>query len=137
MRLGWMALLMTVVTVCLATLSVLCLSTARVDLIRARRQAAQADDVYALERAGQDWLAALDGALAGARDAASLDGALPPGTVREGARVSTVQTQGSRTLSIAVELGRNGGFRVVEWRQSAAPPDEAEPPMLFGVPAGE
>lgn len=125
MRLGWMLLLLTVIIICLSTLGVLCLSTARVRLVQADRQAAQAQSVYALECAGQDWLAALDASLAAG-------GALPPDSVREGSRISTVRQDGARTLSIAVELTGNGGYRVVEWKQQAARPGEEDAPVLFG-----
>ena len=63
-RLGWLSLLLTVIILCLATLSVLSFSTARADLALAQKQARQAQSVYALECAGQQWLAELDAALA-------------------------------------------------------------------------
>ena len=59
-RLGWLSLLLTVIILCLATLSVLSFSTARADLALAQKQARQAQSVYALECAGQQWLAELD-----------------------------------------------------------------------------
>lgn len=48
-RLGWLSLLLTVIILCLATLSVLSFSTARADLALAQKQARQAQSVYALE----------------------------------------------------------------------------------------
>lgn len=133
-RLGWLSLLVTVVILCLATLSVLGFSTARADLAQAQKQALQTDSVYALECAGQQWLASLDAALCEAHDAASLDALLPPDTVRAGSRVSTLQ-QGAdgRSLSIAAELTADGGFRVVQWSQSAEWAGEEESPALFGT----
>ena len=41
-RLGWLSLLLTVIILCLATLSVLSFSTARADLALAQKQARQA-----------------------------------------------------------------------------------------------
>ena len=76
-RLGWLSLLLTVIILCLATLSVLSFSTARADLALAQKQARQAQSVYALECAGQQWLAELDAALAQAGDTAELDALLP------------------------------------------------------------
>lgn len=133
-RLGWLSLLVTVVILCLATLSVLGFSTARADLAQAQKQALQTDSVYALECAGQQWLASLDAALCEAHDAASLDALLPPDTVRTGSRVSTLQ-QGAdgRSLAIAAELTADGGFRVVQWSQSAEWAGEEESPALFGT----
>ena len=40
-RLGWLSLLLTVIILCLATLSVLSFSTARADLALAQKQARQ------------------------------------------------------------------------------------------------
>ena len=133
-RLGWLSLLLTVVILCLATLSVLSFSTARADLAQAQKQAQQTDSVYALECAGQQWLAALDTALSEAQDEASLDALLPPDTVRTGSRVSTLQTGADgRSLSIAAELAADGSYRVVQWRQSAEWAGEEEAPALFGT----
>ena len=133
-RLGWLSLLLTVVILCLATLSVLSFSTARADWAQAQKQALQTDSVYALECAGQQWLAALDAALSEAQDEASLDALLPPDTVRTGSRVSTLQTGADgRSLSIAAELTADGGYRVVQWCQSAEWAGEEEAPALFGT----
>ena len=122
-RLGWLSLLLTVVILCLATLSVLSFSTARADLAQAQKQAQQTDSVYAL-----------DMALSEAQDEASLDALLPPDTVRTGSRVSTLQTGADgRSLSIAAELAADGSYRVVQWRQSAEWAGEEEAPALFGT----
>ena len=120
-RLGWLSLLLTVIILCLATLSVLSFSTARADLALAQKQARQAQSVYALECAGQQWLAELDAALAQAGDTAELDALLPHGTAREGPGVS------------AVLEGADGGYRVIQWQQSAEWAGEAEAPALFGT----
>ena len=133
-RLGWLSLLLTVILLCLATLSVLSISTARADLAMAQKQAAQLESVYALECAGQQWLAALDAALQQAAEGAALDPLLPPGTVRQGDLLHTLQ-QGAdgRTLSITVQLTAGGGYRLTQWQQSARWQDEEETPLLFGM----
>lgn len=77
------------------------LSTARADLALAQKQARQAQSVYALECAGQQWLAELDAALAQAGDTAELDALLPHGTAREGPGVSAVlEGADGRSLSV-------------------------------------
>ena len=127
-RLGWLSLLLTVIILCLATLSVLSFSTARADLAR------QAQSVYALECAGQQWLAELDAALAQAGDTAELDALLPHGTAREGPGVSAVlEGADGRSLSVFAELTADGGYRVIQWQQSAEWAGEAEAPALFGT----
>ena len=133
-RLGWLSLLVTVVILCLATLSVLSLSTAQADWAQAQKQALQTESVYALERDGQQGLAALAAALGAAHDETSLDTLLPPDTVRTGSRVCTLQKGADgRSLSIAAELTADGGYRVVQWSQSAEWAGEEEPPALFGT----
>lgn len=133
-RLGWLSLLLTVIILCLATLSVLSFSTARADLALAQKQARQAQSVYALECAGQQWLAELDAALAQAGDTAELDALLPQGTAREGPGVSAVlEGADGRSLSVFAELTADGGYRVIQWQQSAEWAGEAEAPALFGT----
>ena len=127
-RLGWLSLLLTVIILCLATLSVLSFSTARADLALAQKQARQAQSVYALECAGQQWLAELDGGTA------ELDALLPHGTAREGPGVSAVlEGADGRSLSVFAELTADGGYRVIQWQQSAEWAGEAEAPALFGT----
>lgn len=138
-RLGWLSLLLTVIILCLATLSVLSFSTARADLAQARKQALQTDSVYALECAGQQWLAQLDEALAqagadGTLRYEALDALLPPDTTREENRVFTVQKGADgRSLSIAAEVSEDGGIRLLRWVQSAEWAGEEETPALFGT----
>lgn len=138
-RLGWLSLLLTVILICLATLAVLGLSTARADLAMAHRQAQQVSAAYALEAAGQQWLAALGRALqqAGGGGAAALDPLLPPGTVRSGNTLSTrLEGEAGRSLAIEVELTGAGGYRVTRWQQAArwqGEETEEEAPLLFGV----
>lgn len=138
-RLGWLSLLLTVIILCLATLSVLSFSTARADLAQARKQALQTDSVYALECAGQQWLAQLDEALAqagadGTLRYDALDALLPPDTTREENRVFTVQKGADgRSLSIAAEVSEDGGIRLLRWVQSAEWAGEEETPALFGT----
>ena len=133
-RLGWLSLLLTVIILCLATLSVLSFSTARADLTLAQKQARQSQSIYALECAGQQWLAELDAALAQAKNEAELDVLLPPGTARAGTQVSAVlEGTDGRSLSVFVQLTADGGCRVTGWRQSAEWAGEAEAPVLFGT----
>ena len=82
-RLGWLSLLLTVII----------------------------QSVYALECAGQQWLAELDAALAQAGDTAELDALLPHGTAREGPGVSAVlEGADGRSLSVFAELTADGGY---------------------------
>ena len=108
--------------------------TAAADLALAQKQARQAQSVYALECAGQQWLAELDAALAQAGGTAELDALLPHGTAREGPGVSAVlEGADGRSLSVFAELTADGGYRVIQWQQSAEWAGEAEAPALFGT----
>ena len=113
---------------------ILYLLVKRADLALAQKQARQAQSVYALECAGQQWLAELDAALAQAGGTAELDALLPHGTAREGPGVSAVlEGADGRSLSVFAELTADGGYRVIQWRQSAEWAGEAEAPALFGT----
>ncbi len=58
-RLGPLALLLTVVTICMTVLGILTFSTARADLAMAEKQAAFVQKRYELEMEGQGYLCAL------------------------------------------------------------------------------
>ena len=59
-RLGPLALLLTVVSICLTILAILSFSTARADMRLAEKYAETVQTRYALDRMGQEYLAALD-----------------------------------------------------------------------------
>lgn len=72
--------------------------------------------------------------LAQAGDTAELDALLPHGTAREGPGVSAVlEGADGRSLSVFAELTADGGYRVIQWQQSAEWAGEAEAPALFGT----
>ena len=65
---------------------------------------------------------------------AELDALLPHGTAREGPGVSAVlEGADGRSLSVFAELTADGGYRVIQWQQSAEWAGEAEAPALFGT----
>ena len=69
-----------------------------------------------------------------AADTAELDALLPHGTAREGPGVSAVlEGADGRSLSVFAELTADGGYRVIQWQQSAEWAGEAEAPALFGT----
>ena len=68
------------------------------------------------------------------RGTAELDALLPHGTAREGPGVSAVlEGADGRSLSVFAELTADGGYRVIQWQQSAEWAGEAEAPALFGT----
>ena len=133
-RLGWLSLLLTVIILCLATLSVLSFSTARADLALAQKQARQAQSVYALECAGQQWLAELDAALAQAEGYGGAGCAAAAWHCQGRPRCERrAGAPDGRSLSVFAELTADGGYRVIQWQQSAEWAGEAEAPALFGT----
>ena len=108
-KLGPLALLLTVISICLTTLAILNVTTARADMRLAEKYAETVRTRYALEAEGQALLSQLDGA-----DAADLvllgfargaDGVYRTDLERDGAR-----------LRIGVRQ-EDGAWAVVSWRQ--------------------
>ena len=105
-RLGPLALLLTVISICLTILAILTFTTARADLHLARQYAETVQSRYALERQGQEELSRLRRGETPA-PAADEDGVLRTELEREGFR-----------LHIGLAPDGAGGYTVVEWRQT-------------------
>ncbi len=104
-RLGPLALLLTVISICLAILAILTFTTARADLRLAEEYAATVRARYALERDGQEYLAALNAGSAEAPEPGG-DGVLRADLERDG-----------YLLHIGLRPDGSGGYEVVFWRQ--------------------
>ena len=110
-RSGALTLLFTVVLLCLAVLAVLSLATARADEALAQKSLDRLAQEAAAERAGQEWLAALDAA--------------DPGTLPTNTEVSisvvaeSVQKlENGDTLRLAAEPAGEG-WRITRWQLTA------------------
>ncbi len=101
-KLGPLALLLAVISICLTTLSILSFSTARADRRLAEKYAQTVTARYALEERGQTALAGL---------AMSDEGWEADG---EGHLWQSLEQDGAR-LRIGVEADADGGYRVVAW----------------------
>ena len=103
-KLGPLALLLTVISICLTTLSILSFTTARADMSLAEKYAETVRIRYELEAQGQSCLA----------DAQ--EGILPPDaeTDADGVVWMTLKQDGS-ILRIGL-VSEAGGYRVVSWR---------------------
>lgn len=104
-KLGPLALLLTVISICLTVLSILNFTTARADLRLAEKYAETVSERYALEAEGQELLRELE-----ASDPALLD------MTRDAAGVwhADLERDGAH-LRLAVEK-KGDGWQVVEWR---------------------
>jgi len=110
-KLGPLALLLTVISICLTVLAILTWSTARADMRLAEKYARTVETRAALERQGQEFLMAADEAAAeGTLE--FLDGLEPgPG----GLYRYTVELDGARLRIALREQG--GAVTVEEWKQ--------------------
>lgn len=109
-KLGPLALLLTVISIYLTTLAILTFTTARADLRLAEKYAQTVETRYALERQGQEFLRELSetdpadyGLMDWQRDAAGI--------------YRIAFEQDGATLKIGFRPDREGGYSVVSWRQ--------------------
>jgi len=104
-KLGPLALLLSVISICLTTLAILSFSTARADLRLAEKYAETVRVRYELEEQGQDFLRQM-----------TEDGQAPGTETRaDGTVWKTIEMDGSR-LSIGLEP-EGETYRIVSWRQ--------------------
>ena len=104
-RLGPLALLLTVISICLAILAILTFTTARADLRLAEKYAETVQARYALEQDGQEYLCRLS---AGTEAAPEPD--------EDGMRRVELERDGF-LLRIALLDDGQGGWTVLSWRQ--------------------
>ncbi len=104
-RLGPLALLLTVISICLAILAILSFTTARADLRLAEKYAETVQARYALEQDGQEYLCRLS---AGTEAAPEPD--------EDGVRRVELERDGF-LLRIALLDDGQGGWTVLSWRQ--------------------
>ena len=108
-KLGPLALLLTVITICLTTLAILTLTTARADLRLAEKYADTVAARYELERMGQAFLQDADNA---ARTGAALT---TPGAVLEGDTATCTFEKDGTLLTAVIRLdGKKAA--VAEWK---------------------
>ncbi len=104
-RLGPLALLLTVISICLTILAILTFTTARADLRLAEKYADTVRARYALEQEGSEYLSRLN---AGQES--------PPAPDEDGVRRLVLEHDGYR-LHIGVIEDGQGGWEPVVWRQ--------------------
>ncbi|MBQ9157235.1 MAG: hypothetical protein IJ137_10700 [Eubacterium sp.] len=110
-KLGPLTLLLTIISICLTTLSILTFTTARADMHLAEKYADTVKTRYALEREGQAFLAEAEDALVNNQTRDLL------GTSKDenGVIWKTFEQDGSKLLvGIAIE---NNHCRIVSWKQ--------------------
>lgn len=150
-RIGPITLIALIVVICLAVLAVLAASTSHATAATSERQAAASQQLYLNETAGQEFVAGLDGVLAGVREFGGtaadagrtvereLDGICQGAREAAGGRVActadvqdgTVTAEftcdGARVLDIAITIRDDATYRIDKWKAASAQ-QEAEPP---------
>ena len=105
-KLGPLALILTVISICLAILAILSYTTAQADLRLAEKTAANVSERYALEREGQAYLGEVSAAL----DTGSALNVDSDGVLRH------ERKYGDSVLSIGLAFEEDS-WQIVSWRQ--------------------
>lgn len=114
-KLGPLALLLTVISICMTVLGILSFTTARADLSLSRRHGDTVSLRYKLEAEGQSFLAEAHRALALAgNDPAGLSGLDGIETGEDGV-VRKIISKNGFTLTIGIVPDEKDGIRVVNW----------------------
>lgn len=132
-RIGPISLFTLIIILCLAVLAVLSLTTARAELSVTERQAQTTTETYALETAGQEFVAAVDAALAEGASSA-LGEVLSSYGVTEGAADGEAAA-GAETG--AGEASSASGETIEDEGISGATVDEGGSLMVIECPAGD
>ena len=128
-RIGPISLFTLIIILCLAVLAVLSLTTARAELSITERQAQTTTETYALETAGQEFVAAVDAALAEGGSSA-LDEVLSTYGVTEAAA-------DAEAVADASEAAPAAGETIEDESVSGATADEGGSLMVIECPAGD
>ena len=128
-RIGPISLFTLIIILCLAVLAVLSLTTARAELSITERQAQTTTETYALETAGQEFVAAVDAALAEGGSSA-LDEVLSTYGVTEAAADAEATADASEAAPAA-------GETIEDESVSGATADEGGSLMVIECPAGD
>lgn len=114
-KLGPLALLLTVISICMTVLGILAFTTARADLSLARRHGDTVRTRYELEAEGQAFLGEAHRALESAGgDRAGLLGLEGTEAGEDGVIRKSI-SRDSFTLTVGIVLDTEGGIRIVDW----------------------
>lgn len=115
-KLGPLALLLTVISICMTVLGILSFTTARADLSLARRHGETVRLQYELEAEGQAFLGEAHRAVEKAGgDPAGLSGLEGTETGEDGVIRKTISRE-SFTLTVGILPDQENGIRIVNWQ---------------------
>lgn len=115
-RLGPLALLLAVISICMTTLGILTFTTSRADYVMAQAYAATVRERYELEYEGQQFLRSAGEALAEGRGIDSLSDT----ETDENAVTWKTIVRGENSLVIGIIPEGQKGYRIVNWRMIKA-----------------
>ena len=111
-RLGPIAIFLTVVAIVLTMLAILTFATSHADAVMAQRFASVTETRYELEAEGRQFLADADEMLANGQDLTMLEGV----TRNEGSSFGYTIEKNGYSLLITVSAPENGRVQVEEWK---------------------
>jgi len=114
-QIGLICVLLVTMTVCLAVLAVLALTTADADKRLAERSLAVTQRSYTQEQAAQTWLAEADARL---KNGTALSD-LPDTETRNGVTVKVIAGQEGENLVIGLTDDGAGSYRIVLWKPAS------------------
>lgn len=114
-KLGPLALLLTVISICLTVLGLLSFTTARADVSLAQKYGDTVRLRYELEAEGQAFLGEAHQALAAGGDAAAILEGLTGTETGEDGVIRKILTKDGFTLTVGIVPDEEEGIRVVDW----------------------
>ena len=105
-RLGPLALLLAVISICLTILAILSFTTGQADMRLAERYAATVQERYALEAEGQEYVALVNRGSAPESGQEEISGQLG----------SLVHETGELQLKFTLKKNRNGSYDITAWK---------------------
>ncbi|MEG2024523.1 MAG: S4A5 electrogenic sodium bicarbonate cotransporter 4 [Gordonibacter sp.] len=139
-RIGPISLFTLIITLCLAVMAVLSVTTAQATYVAAERQALFTSDTYANERAAQEFTAKVDAALASVRAAgggqaearAAVERILPAGAKLDETTVRAEFTaESGRTLNVELIIEANATYRITAWKATTLWTDDSAGKTLW------
>ena len=126
-KLGPLALILAVISICLTTLAILTFTTAGADMRLAERYAGTVKERYALEKEGQEFLAEIRETVSDPMDLYLIDDL----DFTENGDAVKVLRQGDATLTITLRENDEGGIDVVSWKQEKLWEEDDDTPGVW------
>lgn len=111
-QIGILAIFLVIISVFLAVLATLSLSTADADLRLSEKSADTTEKAYMRESAGQEWLAQVDAALASGKALSDM----PDTETKDNTTVKVFTDNTNISLVVGLKEDGNGGYEIAYWK---------------------